>query len=90
MSVAWPMATSPMPRTLPPSSWMGRTVASRTSTTRLAFSCMTPIRIQVLYCVSMRKSRMMPITDGARRLRLLRARLQALHGDRPGVRTRSI
>ena len=62
MSVAWPMATSPMPRTLPPSSWMGRTVASRTSTTRLAFSCMTPIRIQVLYCVSMRNSRMMPIT----------------------------
>ena len=83
MSVAWPMATSPMPRTLPPSSWMGRTVASRTSTTRLAFSCMTPIRIQVLYCVSMRKSRMMPDhRRGARGLRLLRARLQALHGDR--------
>ncbi len=31
---------------------MGRTVASSTSTTRLDFSCMTPMRIQVLYCVS--------------------------------------
>ncbi len=42
---------------------MGRTVASSTSTTRLAFSCMTPMRIHVLYCVSMKNRRTMPITD---------------------------
>ncbi len=42
---------------------MGRMVARSTSTTRLAFSCMTPMRIQVVYCVSMTKTRMTPITD---------------------------
>ena len=65
MRVAWPRATSPMPRTLPPRSWIGRTVASRTSTTRLDFSCMTPMRIQVLYCVSMKNRSTSPITDVA-------------------------
>ena len=66
MSVAWPMATSPMPSTLPPSSWIGRTVASSTSTTRLAFSCMTPMRIQVLYCVQHEEDQdARPITDVA-------------------------
>ena len=42
---------------------MGRTVASRTSTTRLDFSCMTPMRIQVLYCVSMKNRITSPITE---------------------------
>ena len=46
---------------------MGRTVASRTSTTRLDFSCMTPMRIQVLYCVSMKNKQHQP--DHRRRLR---------------------
>ena len=63
MSAACPMATSPMPSTLPASSWIGRMVARRTSTTRLAFSCMTPMRIQVVYCVSMTNTRITPITD---------------------------
>ncbi len=36
--------------------------ASSTSMTRLDFSSMTPIRIQVLYCVSIRKIRISPIT----------------------------
>ena len=84
MRVAWPRATSPMPRTLPPRSWIGRTVASRTSTTRLDFSCMTPIRIQVLYWVSMKNKSTRPMTDvplvGA-----FDARPQGRDGDRLGV-----
>ena len=49
-----------MPRTFPASSCPGRTVASRTSTTRLAFSSMTPMSVQVRYWVSTMKMRITP------------------------------
>ncbi len=42
---AWASASSPMPSTLPISSWTGRTVDSSTSTTRLDFSSPMPIAI---------------------------------------------
>ena len=60
-------ATAPMPITLPASSWIGRTVASRTSTTRLAFSSMTPMSVHVRYWVSTMKMRTTP--SGTRWLR---------------------
>ena len=68
MRAAWARATSRCRATFPVSSWIGRTVASRTSMTRLDFSSMTPIRIHVLYCESITKMRMRPnITVPGRR-----------------------
>ena len=42
-TAAWARATTPMPRILPISSWRGVMTASRTSTTRDAFSRVTPV-----------------------------------------------
>ena len=62
-TVACAAATKPMPSTLPPRSWAGRTAANNTSTTRLVFSSTTPVRIQVLYCDSITKTSTSVNTD---------------------------
>ena len=41
----WKSPYTPMPSTLPASSWLGRIVASRISTTREVFSSTTPMAI---------------------------------------------
>jgi len=51
-----------MPATSAASSWPGRTVARRTSTTRLAFSSITPMSVHVRYWVRTMKMRMTPIS----------------------------
>ena len=53
-------ATTPIPMTFPASSWIGRTVASSTSTTRLAFSSITPMSVHVRYWFSTMKTRITP------------------------------
>ena len=53
-----------MPTSLPVSSCSGRTAASSTSTTRLDFSSITPIRVQVRYWVSMMNRTTTPIDRG--------------------------
>ena len=63
MAPACAKATKPIPSTLPVSNRMGRTAASSTSMTRLDFSSMTPIRIQVLYCVSIKNTRTRPTAE---------------------------
>jgi hypothetical protein len=45
---------------LPASSWIGRIAARSTSTTRLAFSSITPMSVQVRYWLSTMKMRMTP------------------------------
>ena len=63
----------------------GRTAARSTSTTRLDFSSITPIRIQVLYWVSITKTRISPITDGAVRSAVVAPGCEALHRERLGA-----
>ena len=46
VSTSWPRPSSPIPMTLPVSSCHGRSVASRSSTTRLDFSSTTPSATQ--------------------------------------------